>query len=80
MEDNSIRKAKSTITTRDSVISMPLIVMMFLGMSGTKNFLVRNTVAIDEEPKSKAAFTFTSPFLKLLIAPTRLVEPTTNNE
>jgi hypothetical protein len=80
MEDNSIRKAKSTITNRDSVISIPLIEMMLLGIRGIKNLLVIKTVTIEAEPKSRAALMFTNPFLKLLIAPTRLVDPTTNNE
>jgi len=58
----------------------PLIVIMFFGRFGTRNFRVAKTVAIEADPKSNPAFILTNPFLRLFRAPIRLVEPTTNNE
>lgn len=69
MDDSNIKTAKSTITTRDSVMSIPLIVKKFFGIRGIKNFLVVKTVAIEAEPKSKAALTLTSPFFEIVNGP-----------
>jgi hypothetical protein len=65
---------------KEAVISMPLTVRIFSGIIGTINLLVIKTVIMEAEPKSRAALTFTNPFLKLFAAPIKLVDPTTNKE
>ena len=63
-----------------SVIVKPATFTVSPLIAGIRNFLVKKTVMIDERPNNEAVFKLTRPFLKFVIAPNRLVTPTTNNE
>ena len=63
-----------------SVIVKPAIVTERPLIAGIRNFLVKKTVTTEDKPNNTAIFKLTLPFLKLVIAPKRLVTPTTNNE
>ena len=63
-----------------SVIVKPAIVTERPLIAGIRNFLVKKTVMTEEKPNNTAVFKLTLPILKLVIAPNRLVTPTTNNE
>ena len=50
------------------------------GIIGSKNFRVKKTVTIEGSPNNKETRKSINLFKWLLIAPTKLVEPTINNE
>ena len=62
------------------VITKSPICRIICGIEWTINVRVKKTVIIDGTPKMMAVLNFTSPFLKYVNDPTKLVEPTIKRE
>ena len=56
MDANNISKAKSIIVSVANSISYSPIIATFVGIAGSKNFLVKNTVITDGNPNNNTTF------------------------